>query len=70
MKDYQKEGALQVKKVSGRMHSNAFKRRLAFSFTVIISALNNFLLLLKTKVLEYKPLLSLKNNLCALLRIS
>ena len=25
-------------KVSGQMHNNAFKRRLAFSFTVIISA--------------------------------
>ena len=27
-----------VIKVSGQMHSNAFKRRLAFSFTVIILA--------------------------------
>ena len=29
---------ISVIKVSGRMRSNTFKRRLAFSFTVIISA--------------------------------
>ena len=47
-------------KVSGRMRSDAFKRSLAFSFTVIISAENNFLLLLKpfiTTALEYKAVL-------------
>ena len=48
------------------MHSDAFKRRLAFSFAVIILALNNFLLQLKgfiTKALEYKAVLKFKNNL-------
>ena len=42
------------------MYSDAFKRRPAFSFTVIILASNNFLLLLKsfiTKALEYKAVL-------------
>ena len=40
-----------------------FKRRLASCVTVIISALNNFVLLLKsviTNVLEYKAALNLK----------
>ena len=35
-------------KVSGQIHSDAFKRRLAFSFTVIILTENNFLLLLNS----------------------
>ena len=49
-------------KVSRQMHSDAFKRRHVFSFTVIILASNNFLLLLKrliTKALEYKAILKL-----------
>ena len=43
------------------MHNKAFGRRLAFGFTLIISAQNNFLLLLKCfitkalEALEYKP---------------
>ena len=49
-------------KVSRQMCSSAFKRRLVFRFTVIISA--NFPLLLKsliTKALEYKADLNFKN---------
>ena len=53
------------------VHADAFKRRLDFSYTVIISALNNnFLLLLKsyiTKALEYKGDLNFKNQLYVLL---
>ena len=54
------------------MRSDAFKRKLAFSFTVIHKILA-FLLLLKsfiTKTLEYKAVLKFKNNLYALLCIS
>ena len=49
-------------KVNGWMRSDAFKRRLTFSFTVIILAQNNFLLLLKpfiTMALKYKAILKL-----------
>ena len=45
------------------MHRDAFKRRLAFTFTVIILAQNNFLLLLKpfiTTAVEYKAVLKLQ----------
>ena len=45
------------------MRSDTFKRRLAFSLTVLISAENNFLLLLKsyiTMTLEYKAILKFK----------
>ena len=54
-----------VMKVNGQMHSDAFERQLAFSFTVIILALKSFI----TKALEYKAVLRFKNNLYALLRI-
>ena len=49
------------------MRNDAFKRRLAFSFTVIILAQNNFLLLVKpfiTTVLEYKAILKLQKIVC------
>ena len=62
-----------VIKMSGQNHSATFKSGLTFSFTVIIFALNNFPLLLKsfiTKELEYKAILKFKNNLYALLYIS
>ena len=52
-------------KVSGRMRSDAFKRRPVFSFTVTISTYNNFLLLLKsfiTTALEYKAILKFKTT--------
>ena len=59
-------------KVSGQMHSDGFKRRLAFSFAVIIIfAFKNFLLLIIksfiTKALEYKAILKFKNNFYAFL---
>ena len=40
-------------KVSGRMHSDKFKRRLGFSFTVIIKAKNNFQPLLKSLIKKH-----------------
>ena len=52
------------------MCGDTFKRGLAFSLTLIISA--NFLLLLNgfvTKALKYKAIVKFKNNLYALLRI-
>ena len=61
-----------VKKVSGRMSSDEFKRRLGFSSAVIVLAYNNFLQLLKSfinKTLKYKADLNLKNNLYVLLCI-
>ena len=42
------------------MHSDTFKRRLAFGFTVIVSAQNNFLLLFNIYALEYKAVLKFK----------
>ena len=50
-------------RVSGRMRSDEFKRRLGLSFTVIVLAYNNFLLLLKSfinKTPKYKANLNLK----------
>ena len=52
------------------MRSEAFKRRLAFSFTIIILQL--YLLRLKsfiTKALEYKAVLKFQDNLYALLHL-
>ena len=57
----ERQSALFIK-VSGRMRNNTFKRRLTFSFTVVISAQNNFLLLVKpfiTTALKYKAVLKL-----------
>ena len=62
--------SVSVLEVSGRICNNAFKRRLAFGFTVIISALNNFLLLFSTYVWSIMPFKSLTDNLYALLCIS
>ena len=47
-----------VKKVSGRMGSNTFKRMLPFSFAVIISAF--YYCLIHTKALGTKPVSNLK----------
>ena len=47
---------ISVIKVSGRICSNAFKNRLAFSFTVIISATFCYCLI-RTHILEYKAVL-------------
>ena len=58
--------------VSGQMCSNAFKRSLAFSFTVIISTLKQLSAIVKsfiTKALKCKVVLKFKNNLYALLHI-
>ena len=47
------------------MRINAYKRRPAFSFTVIISAKNNFLVLVKpfiTTALEYRAVLRLQKQ--------
>ena len=41
--------SVSIIKVSGRMYSNAFKRRLGFSFNAIILTWNNFILLLKLR---------------------
>ena len=55
-----------VIKARGRMHNDAFKRRLASSFIVIILAKNNFLLLLKFSLLRHWSIKPFKNNLYAL----
>ena len=48
------------------MHSNTFKRKLAFSFTVIgLKQLSTIIFV--TKVVEYKVILKFKNNLYVLL---
>ena len=51
-KDYQGVPAsrnVSIIKVSGQMHSNTFKRRLGFHFTVIILTQNNFILIIKLR---------------------
>ena len=52
------------------MCNNVFKRRLAFSFTVIISQLSTTVKKSHTKVLLYKRILNFKNNLYKLLHIT
>ena len=53
------------------MHSDAFKRKLGFSFTVIHNfGLKQLLKSLINKALEYKAILKFINDLFALLHIS
>ena len=49
-----------VIKVSGQMSSDAFKRSLVFDFKIIIFALDNFLLLLKSLINKEFEYLNLK----------
>ena len=72
-KDYPKDRAwlsALVIKVSGQMRSDAFKRRLTFSFTVINFGLKQLSKCFFTKALGYKAILKFKNSLHALLHIS